>query len=1232
MFVRATGSTALLAGAAFLLTSWAALDGRQSAPTGYVFSQWIGRSDAAITVDGSGAQARFSAAGPVAVAPDGVAYVADQFVIRRVSVDGVVTTFAGGVGQAGDTNGPRLAARFRELRDIAVSQTGVVFVADNHTIRTIGLDGQVRTLAGVTGMRGLADGVGGAARFTFPTSLAPATDGSVYVAEPAHNALRRVTADGTVTTIAGTTTSVGLTGIRGVAVAPDGNLWVSSSSGLNRLTPSGSMLQTLSDPPSGLNGLVDLVIGSDGDVFMATNTAVRRMSSSGVVSSTYGVVAHGFISGFALTSTGEAFVSMAQWDTSVVADPASLFRFNAEGTSLSLVAGGFACCVADGPAATAVFGIVTGGVRSGALTYVADLRTIKVVDGTGTVSTVAGTLGASGYVDDTGAAARFGIISGVVVLPNGDLAVADKSAHAVRRVTPAGVVTTIAGGTRGSADGTGAAAQFDGIEGLAVGPAGQIYVSDGVNRRIRMIDTGGVVTTVAGTGVTGVADGPGASATFFAPRGLAVGGDGVVYVADGTRIRTITSGIVATLVSSGYASNTAPQTMVWDLDGSLLVMDGGCRITRVTTAGTVSVVGGGCSSGGNAGQDGHSSLVTFGQGAVLIGVAADGTVITGETTILRRGVPQALTAPVFLTQPASVSAIAGQEATFTVSAPAASSFVWEVSTDAGETWTALADGGIYNGALTATLSVPVTTTSLSGTLYRARATNTSGTGTSGPARLEVVTVVARPDALRFSVVTSGTHGPIATVTSPQDITIATASGTGWTATVSQPWVQLSRTSASGTASMLVSVIDPGTPLYTGGLFDRTAMITVTPTGGGSPIEIPVNLQVFSEGWVQVPWGVVDTPVGSATVRGAVPVTGWALDNVGIRHVRVYRACVSGEPSVNCQTLLGQSLVYIGDAVRVPGARFEGGRSYPEERSAGWGYMLLTNMLPRTFPYSPYGGQGQHRLWVIATDLEGHSVFLGSPILNVDNDAIAKPFGTIDSPGQGERVSGTIPVFGWALTPDPGSGILIPTDGSTTVVYVDGIPVGLVAYNQCRGTVGNPVLGGAYCNDDVSNIFGVTSPQAALTTRTSNPSVYRNLDVGRGAIGSYVIDTSTMTNGLHSLAWSVTDSDGRVEGIGSRNFEVLNGATDLRPGVASTLARSGVVIRRTLSVPERLEVVLDGEIGGVSRMVNGVAHALPAGMSISGSRLMWAPAPGYQGEYEFALNVGGRRVTVIVEVR
>ena len=176
-----------------------------------------------------------------------------------------------------------------------------------------------------------------------------------------------------------------------------------------------------------------------------------------------------------------------------------------------------------------------------------------ITAGGGTVSTLAGKGGEKGFADGPAAAARCNEPCGVVVGPDGAIFVADNDNHRVRRIKD-GAVTTFAGsGEKGGADGVGAAASFSDPYGLALGPGGVLYVTEWGGHRVRMISPLGAVTTLAGDGEQGFADGLGAAARFRHLTGIAVDAAGVVFVADclNNRIRRITNGVVDTLAGSG---------------------------------------------------------------------------------------------------------------------------------------------------------------------------------------------------------------------------------------------------------------------------------------------------------------------------------------------------------------------------------------------------------------------------------------------------------------------------------------------------------------------------------------------------------------------------------------------------------------------------------------------------------------------------------------------------------
>ena len=204
-------------------------------------------------------------------------------------------------------------------------------------------------------------------------------------------------------------------------------------------------------------------------------------------------------------------------------------------------------------------------VDSAGNVYVADEQNdeIRKISPSGVVTTLAGSAGQTGSSNGSGSAARFDLPFGVAVDSEGNVYVADAYNDEIRKISPSGVVTTLAGspGQQGSGNGTGSTASFYHPEGVAVDSAGNVYVADFANQEIREISPSGVVTTLAGSaGLAGSSNGAGNAARFDYPFGVAVDSTGNVYVADRSNdeIRKITpSGVVTTLAgSAGLAGSS----------------------------------------------------------------------------------------------------------------------------------------------------------------------------------------------------------------------------------------------------------------------------------------------------------------------------------------------------------------------------------------------------------------------------------------------------------------------------------------------------------------------------------------------------------------------------------------------------------------------------------------------------------------------------------------------------
>jgi sugar lactone lactonase YvrE len=265
---------------------------------------------------------------------------------------------------------------------------------------------------------------------------------------------------------------------------------------------------------------------------------------------------------------------------------------------------------------------------------------IRRITSDGVVSTVAGS--GRGYVDGQGANAAFNNPYGVAAGPDGVIYVADTNNHCVRKIALDGTVTTLAGnGIKGFVDGTGTAARFSSPFSLDVDATGNVYVADAGNNRIRRIAPNGVVVTIAGSGKAGKLDGSSVDAQFNLPSDVAVDGTGTIFVADlgNNAVRKIASdGRVSTVAGNGAAGAAdgagpiaqfnAPSGLALGLDGCIVIADTqNNRLRKITPTGQVTTIAG---LGAKGASDGASSSANFYEPSDVLAMP-DGTIYVADT-------------------------------------------------------------------------------------------------------------------------------------------------------------------------------------------------------------------------------------------------------------------------------------------------------------------------------------------------------------------------------------------------------------------------------------------------------------------------------------------------------------------------------------------------------------------------------------------------------------------------
>ncbi|MBI2516186.1 MAG: immunoglobulin domain-containing protein [Opitutae bacterium] len=683
---------------------------RQVTPQGVVTTV-AGKPGDARLVDGPLASARFHWPNYVAADRSGALYVGEYSTVRRVGLDGRVTTIAGTeeYQEPPSIDGTGAEARFDGIGGIVVDPAGIIYAtdADAHTIRRITPAGIVTTLAGTAGGRGSVDGTGSEARFSHPLNLAVDAAGTLSVPDFGNYTIRRVTSAGVVTTfvgrpgVAGVADGIGAAAEfklpHAVATGPTGNLYVADASRIRAITPAGAVTTLAGGEGGSADGVgpaarfgtpEGLAVDLAGNVYVSDggNNAIRKITPAGVVTTLAGLrpdQAEG-------STDGVGTAARFNWPSGIAVTPDGV------------------CYVAD------------------TANYV-----IRRIARDGTVTTLAGSAGQSGYVDGTGAAARFDSPGDLALDHAGNLYVIDARAT-IRKVTPAGVVTTFAGSGKAGipTNGQGRAAVFWFLTSIAVAPDGSIWVAESRGypsdysgywwAHLRKVTPDGNVT---GEQMLGSVAWP---HTFWG--GLAFAPDGTLYACDSIYSRLIK--VTAQTTETHNLTGFSPFRVAVTSGGEVYLAEGNARaaIARFFPDGTVKLVGGSLSWSAASHRDGVGNDALFNG---LAGIAADATgalyIACADNTI-RKGLVAA--APTIVTQPQGQTVAVGASVTFGVAAAAVPepTYQWQVN------------GTAIPGAIASTLSFSNARSSDAGD-YSVVITNELGIATSAKATL---TVTASP--------------------------------------------------------------------------------------------------------------------------------------------------------------------------------------------------------------------------------------------------------------------------------------------------------------------------------------------------------------------------------------------------------------------------------------------------------------------------------------------------------
>lgn len=567
-----------------------------------------GNADGSGQVNGTGREAHFEEPVSLAIDGQGNLYVADQWgrTVRKITPGGQVSTVAGQPGRSGNSNGPGAKATFDAPCAITSNAEGMLHVADchNNLIRRITPAGVVSTWAGQFRSSNRVDGVGTAAQFDGPRSMALDATGNLLVLD---TAIRKIAPDGTTTTLVEPTQR----DVWNLALDQRGTIFLSHLP---------DVLPTMLDSRQTLHAISALAPGKPIQL-IAQALGGNDINYRGV-------------GGIAVDDAGSIYV--AERGRNAVS------KITAAGVKSTLAGGRAGKGSRDGPGDQAQFhdprGIVVD--RNGTV-YVADAgnHSIRKISPRGEVSTLAGSADGSGHADGPSATARFRRLAGVAVAPSGTVYVVDYWGHKVRAILPSGMVQTLAGPEGG----------FSAPQDVAVDAAGHVFVADTGNAVIWRITPQGTVTAFAGQHrKSGFADGTGTAALFGQPSGLAIDSAGNLFVCDRSNqsIRKVTpSGSVSTLVGTpGSPSLSAdgpaatarlsePTRLAVDTSGHVYFTQENGAVRKLSLDGTVSTLVGSGGPRGAARVPGDDDAFYHPNG---IAVDAEGNVYVADNDTIRR--------------------------------------------------------------------------------------------------------------------------------------------------------------------------------------------------------------------------------------------------------------------------------------------------------------------------------------------------------------------------------------------------------------------------------------------------------------------------------------------------------------------------------------------------------------------------------------------------------------------